>query len=85
VTTTKTAITLGFWGTTLTTAPFTPTGSGKPASAPVRQLGPQTGTFAQVVSFYNGTTSLFPDVTPTGCTVISRTTTPSLANDCGLG
>jgi len=83
VTTTKTAITLGFWSTTLTTAPFLATGSGNPASPAVRQVGPATGLFGQKVSFYNGSTSLFADVAPTGCTVIARTATPTFA--CGLG
>ena len=54
-TTTKTSVTLGFWSTTLTTAPFLPTGSGNPQSAPVRQIGPATGLFGQKVSLYNGT------------------------------
>lgn len=85
VTTLKTSITLGFFGTTFTAAPFTPTGSGNPQSAPVRQLGPAIGAFTQRVSLYHGTTQLGVDVVPAGCTVIARTITPALTNDCGLG
>ena len=59
-TTTKTAVTLGFWSTTLTTAPFLATGSGNPASPTVRQVGPATGLFGQKVSLYNGPRSSAP-------------------------
>ena len=82
-TTTKTAITIGFWSTTLTTAPFLATGSGNPASPTVRQVGPATGLFGQKVSVYNGSTQLGADIAPTGCTVIARTAAPTFA--CGLG
>jgi hypothetical protein len=82
-TTTKVSITLGFWATTLTTAPFLATGSGNPASPPVRQVGPATGLFGQKVSLYNGSTQLGADIAPTGCTVIARTAAPTFA--CGLG
>jgi hypothetical protein len=85
VTTTKTSITFGFWATTLTTAPFLATGSGNPQSAPVRQIGPAIGPFSQKVSLYNLSTQLGADVTTAACTVIARTVTPSLVNDCGLG
>jgi len=85
-TTNKTQITVGFWSTTLTTAPFLATGSGNVSSPSVRQVGPATGLFGQKISFYNGTantTSLFADAAPTGCTVIARTAVPSFT--CGLG
>ena len=85
VTTLKTSITFGFWATTFDSAPFTPTGSGNPQSAPVRQIGPTIGLFGQKVSLYNLTTQLGADVAPAGCTIIARTITPALTNDCGLG
>ena len=83
VTTLKTAITLGFASSTLTTPPALATGSGNPTSPVTRQIGPSTGLFGEKVSLYNGTTQLGADVAPAGCTVIARTAVPTFG--CGLG
>jgi hypothetical protein len=82
-TTTKTAIDFGFLSTTLSTAPFLPTGSGNPSSPGVRQVGPTTGAFNQKISLFHGATSLGADVLGTSCTFIANTTAPTFG--CGLG
>lgn len=82
-TTTTTAIDFGFLATTLSTAPFLPTGSGNPSSPGVRQVGPTTGAFNQKISLFHGATSLGADVLGTSCTFIASTTAPTFG--CGLG
>jgi hypothetical protein len=85
VTTNKTALTLGFYATTLSTAPVLATGSGNPSSPPIRELGPATGTFSEKVQLYNGAT-LLSTITPThpaGCAIVTSTATPTFG--CGLG
>jgi hypothetical protein len=82
-TTTHTGIDFGFLSTTLSTAPFLPTGSGNPGSPGVRQVGPAVGLFGEKVSLFNGSTQLGVDIAPTGCTFIASTATPAFT--CGLG
>jgi len=68
--------------TTLTTAPFLPTGSGNVGDPPVRQLLPETGAFSWTIELLTGPSTLISSSTPS-CTISASTAIPG--TPCGDG